>query len=156
MAHKQFETVKVERLNNVNFRIWKWRIKYLLTHEKTLHTVDREKPKDADSKWEEDNALARATILNHMQDDFISLYESFDTSKRIMDMLEDKYGPNMVDHILEVIAKDLSIAGHEIPDKIQVSTVLNSLPESWDHVVTSLTYGQKDLSIMTTDIVSCR
>ncbi|KAL5767614.1 hypothetical protein ACOSQ2_014397 [Xanthoceras sorbifolium] len=173
MAHKQFETVKVERLNNVNFRVWKRRIKFLLTHEKTLHIVDKEKSKDADSKWEEDNALARATILNHMQDDLIPLYKGFNTAKRIMDMLEDKYGPksktyiqlfleqfnglrmseneSIVDHILklEVIAKDLSNAGHEIPDKMQVSTLLNSLPELWNHLVTSLTYGQKDLSMMT-------
>ncbi|KAK0571052.1 hypothetical protein LWI29_010329 [Acer saccharum] len=173
MAHKQFETVKIERLNNVNYHIWKRRIKYLLTHEKTLHTVEKEKPKDADSKWEDDNALARATILNHMQDELIPLYEGFDTARKIMDMLEDKYGPksetyiqllleqfnalkmsendSMVDHILklEIIAKDLSNAGHEISDKMQVSTLLNSLPESWDHVITSLTYGQKDLSMVT-------
>ncbi|KAI9181929.1 hypothetical protein LWI28_020149 [Acer negundo] len=108
-----------------------------------------------------------------MQDELIPLYEGFDTARKIMDMLEDKYGPksetyiqllleqfnalkmfendSMVDHILklEIIAKDLSNAGHEISDIMQVSTLLNSLPESWDHVVTSLTYGQKDLSMVT-------
>ncbi|KAK0606530.1 hypothetical protein LWI29_000218 [Acer saccharum] len=108
-----------------------------------------------------------------MQDELIPLYEGFDTARKIMDMLEDKYGPksetyiqllleqfnalkmsendSMVDHILklEIIAKDLSNAGHEISDKMQVSTLSNSLPESWDHVVTSLTYGQKDLSMVT-------
>ncbi|KAK4845445.1 hypothetical protein QYF36_005192 [Acer negundo] len=78
-----------------------------------------------------------------MQDELIPLYEGFDTARKIMDMLEDKYGPksetyiqllleqfnalkmsendSMLDHILklEIIAKDLSNAGHEISDKMQ-------------------------------------
>lgn len=175
MASKsKSENIKIERLNNINHRIWKRRITYLLTHEKTLYTLKTDKPSAASRnfvKWEEDNALAIATILNHMEDDLIPLYEGYDTAKEIMDVLDEKYGPksqtyiqlllekyngsrmnendDMVDHItkMEVLAKDLSNAGHPIPDKMQVSTLLNSLPKSWDHVVTSLTYGQKELSM---------
>ena len=47
------------------------------------------------TKWEEDIALAKAKILNNMQDDLIPLYEGHDTAKEIMDLLENKYGPNL-------------------------------------------------------------
>ncbi|KAK9278708.1 hypothetical protein L1049_028283 [Liquidambar formosana] len=44
-------------------------------------------------KWEEDDMLTRASILNHVQDDLIPLYEDFKSAKETMNALEDKYGP---------------------------------------------------------------
>jgi hypothetical protein len=40
---------------------------------------------------------------------------------------------------MELIAKELANAGFHVLDKMQVITILNSLPLSWEHVVTSLT-----------------
>ena len=31
---------KVENLNGINFRMWKWKISYVLTHEKLLYTLN--------------------------------------------------------------------------------------------------------------------
>ena len=89
------DTIKVERLNNVNFNIWKRRISYLLTHERTLYMIIKDKLTYVTkvTKWEEDFALAKAKIVNNMQDDLIPLYEGHDTAKEIMDLLENKYGP---------------------------------------------------------------
>ena len=55
------------------------------------------------------------------------------------------------DHVnqLELIAKELADAGHTLSEKMQVTVVLNSLPPSWDHVVTSLTHSGKELAMTT-------
>ncbi|KAM1500447.1 hypothetical protein ACFX10_023002 [Malus domestica] len=170
------EVFKIERLNNVNYRIWKRRITYLLTHDKTLYTIKDERPLGPSrvyNKWVEDNELAKATILNYMEDKLIPLYEEYDSAKEIMDVLEKKYGPksqtyiqlllekyngtkmeetdSMVDHItkMEVMAKDLANAGHPVSDQMQVSVLLGSLPNSWENVVTSMTYGQVELTMNT-------
>ena len=42
---------------------------------------------------------------------------------------------------MSVIAKELAILGNPIPDKMKVSTILHSLPDSWDSVVVALNYS---------------
>jgi hypothetical protein len=55
------------------------------------------------------------------------------------------------DHVnqLELIAKELVDASHTLSDKMQVTVVLNSIPPSWDHVVTFLTHSGKNLAMTT-------
>ena len=105
-------------------------------------------------------------MLHHMKD-IIPLFEERPTAKEMMDALETKYGcrfdtqkqlllnkfnnikMNEVDvvgdHVnqLELIVKELEDVGHTLSDKMQVTVVLNSLPLSWDHVVTSLMHSGK-------------
>ena len=33
------DSSKVESLNGINFRMWRWHISYVLTHERTLYTL---------------------------------------------------------------------------------------------------------------------
>jgi hypothetical protein len=51
------------------------------------------------------------------------------------------------DHVnmMKPIAKELTNAGHLVSDKMQVTTTLNDLPLSWEHVATSLTYNEKEI-----------
>jgi hypothetical protein len=51
------------------------------------------------------------------------------------------------DHVnwIELIVKEVANVGHPILDKIQVTTILNSLPLSWEHVVTCLTHSDKEI-----------
>jgi hypothetical protein len=44
---------------------------------------------------------------------------------------------------MELITKELANAGHPVFNKMQVTTILNGLPLSWEHVVTSLTLSGK-------------
>ena len=103
MATKnQIENVKVERLGNNNFCIWKRWISYLLTHERIIYTIQDDEPTIGSAnwaKWQDDNELAKATILSHMNDDLIPLYEGLSTAKKITDTLEDKYGPKYETYI---------------------------------------------------------
>jgi hypothetical protein len=48
---------------------------------------------------------------------------------------------------MELIAKELSNASHPVSDKMQVTTILYSLPLSWEYVVTSWTLSGKDISM---------
>uniref|UniRef100_A0A2N9FZZ8 CCHC-type domain-containing protein n=1 Tax=Fagus sylvatica TaxID=28930 RepID=A0A2N9FZZ8_FAGSY len=59
------------------------------------------------------------------------------------------------DHVyqLELIAKGLADAGHTLSDKMQVIVVLNSLPPSWDHLVTFLTHLGKELAMTTLPVL---
>ena len=78
------EVFKIERLNNINYRIWKKKITYLLTNDKTLYTIKDERPLGPSrvyNKWVEDNELAKPTILNYMEDKLIFLYEEYDSAK---------------------------------------------------------------------------
>uniref|UniRef100_A0A2N9F2S2 CCHC-type domain-containing protein n=1 Tax=Fagus sylvatica TaxID=28930 RepID=A0A2N9F2S2_FAGSY len=128
-------------------------------------------------KWDEDDALAKASMLHHMKDNIIPLFEERPTTKEMMDALETKYGCQsdtqiqllldkfnnikmnegdvVGDHVnqLELIAKELADAGHTLSDKMQVTVVLNNLPPSWDHVVTSLTHSGKELAITTLPVL---
>jgi hypothetical protein len=49
---------------------------------------------------------------------------------------------------MELIAKELANVGHPVSNKMQVTTILNSLPLSWEHVVTSLTLSGKEVSMV--------
>jgi methylmalonyl-CoA mutase N-terminal domain/subunit len=46
---------------------------------------------------------------------------------------------------MEIVAKKVSNAGHPVSNKMQVTTILNSLPLSWEHMVTSLTHSGKEI-----------
>ena len=128
-------------------------------------------------KWDKDDALAKASMLHHMKDNIIPLFKERLTAKEIMDALEMKYGCRfdtqiqllldkfnnikmnagdvVGDHMnqLELIAKKLADAEHTLSDKMQVIVVLNSLPPSWDHVVTSLTHSGKELAMTTLSVL---
>jgi hypothetical protein len=61
-------------------------------------------------------------------------------------MEENDYVGDYVNQ-MKLVAKELSNAGHPVSNKMQVTTILNSLPLSWDHVVTSLTHSGKEISM---------
>lgn len=56
---------------------------------------------------------------------------------------------NVVDHVnhMALVAKDFSVAGNPILDKMHVCSTLNSLPPSWDSIVTFLNCLNQDLSM---------
>ena len=178
MVTKNFiDSSRIPVLNGINYRAWRRHISYLLTHDKTLYTLSTTKLDQSDDqeteklrkKWDEDDALAKASMLHHMKDNIIPLFEERPIAKEMMDDLETKYGCRsdtqiqllldkfnnikmnrgdvVGDHVnqLELITKELADARHTLSDKMQVTVVLNSLPPSWDHVVTSLTHSGKEL-----------
>lgn len=49
--------------------------------------------------------------------------------------------------------KKLENTGHRIFDKMQVTTILNSLPLSWEHIITTLTHSGKGMSMVSLPIL---
>jgi hypothetical protein len=65
--------------------MWKWKISYVLTHEKLLYTLNSVKSEldgqrdeevvKKQEKWLEDDLMARATLFYNMKDNIIPLFE---------------------------------------------------------------------------------
>jgi hypothetical protein len=147
-----------------------------LSTAKPNQSDDQETEKSR-NKWDGDDALAKASMLHHMKDNIIPLFEERPIAKDMIDTLETKYrchsdtqirllldkfnnikmneGDAVGDHVnqLELIAKELANVGHTLSDKMQVTVVLNSLPPSWDHVVTSLMHSGKELAMTTLPVL---
>jgi hypothetical protein len=103
---------KVENLNGINFRMWKRKISYVLTHEKLLYTLNSVKPEldgENDSeiikkqeKFIEDDLMTKATLLHNMKNNIIPLFEEYDTVKSMMEALDQKYGPQSDTHTIVI------------------------------------------------------
>jgi hypothetical protein len=111
--------------------------------------------------------MAIATLLHNMKDNIIPLFEEHELAKGLMEALYQKCGHRSNAHMqsllnkynnarmeendyanqMELVAKELSNAGHPVSNKMQVTTILNSLPLSWQYVATSLTLSSKDISM---------
>ena len=88
---------------------------------------------------------------------FDAITQAYGTaSNTYIQLLIEKYNDtfmkddeSVVEHVnkLVVIAKELASLGNPIPDKMQVSTVLHSLPNSWESVVISLNMSGQDLTM---------
>jgi hypothetical protein len=157
-------------------------ISYVLTHERTSYTLTSSRPEIEDEndgntikkkeKWMEDDLMAMATLLHSMKDNIIPLFEGHEVAKKIMKVLEEKYGPRLDTHIqllldkyniarmseddyvgdfgnqIKLITKELASTGHPISDEMQVTTIFYGLPLSWKHVITILTHSGKDIFII--------
>ena len=150
VTKNSIDSSRIPVLNGINYKAWRRHISYLLTHDKTLYTLSITKPDQSDdqetkklrNKWDEDDALAKASMLHHMKDNIIPLFKERPTAKEMMDALETKYrcrfdtqiqqlldkfnnikmneGDVVGDHVnqLELIAKELADAGHTFSDKM--------------------------------------
>ncbi|KAK9989463.1 hypothetical protein SO802_029702 [Lithocarpus litseifolius] len=182
-----FDSNRIEILNGINFQSWKRRIKYLLTYERTLYTLSTTKPIPINKKdneeiktkdnWEVDDSLTKTSMLHHMKDNIIPLFEDKETTKELMVALEAKYGPRSDTHVqllldkfnstrmsegdyigdhintMELLAKELGDTDNPVSDKMQVTTILNSLPPSWDHIVTTLTHSGKEVTMISLPVL---
>jgi hypothetical protein len=185
VTKNSIDSSRIPVLDGINYRAWRRHISYLLTRNKTLYTLstikldhsDNQETEKSRKKWDEDDALAKASMLHHMKDNIILLFEKRLTAKEMINALETKYGCRsdtqiqllldkfnnikmneggvVGNHVnqLEPITKELADAGHTLSNKMQVTIVLNSLPPSWDHVVTSLTHSGKELAMTTLPVL---
>ncbi|KAK2985165.1 hypothetical protein RJ640_011986 [Escallonia rubra] len=88
--------------------------------------------------------LTRSTLLTFMEPDLEVIYEEYKTTTYMFDAVTEAYGTTSNTYIQLLIEK---YNGNPIPDKIQVSTVLSSLLDSWDPVVISINVSSQDLTM---------
>ncbi|MQM21751.1 hypothetical protein Taro_054795 [Colocasia esculenta] len=110
-------------------------------------------------------------MLMFMEDNLIKFFETYKTSNELWKAIKEKYdtktevntqlllhryntckmqeGDSVIEHVnkMIVMAKDLYTAGTEIPGKMQVATILNSLSASLDMAATTLRMSGSTLTV---------
>ncbi|KAF3783699.1 hypothetical protein EJ110_NYTH31875 [Nymphaea thermarum] len=118
-----------------------------------------------------DDLMAKTTMLAFMEDDQIRVFEDCPTAKEMFDSITSKYNTMTTMHVqllqeqynsyrmkesddvmdyankMLIMAKDLAMMGSPISDNMQISTILNSLPPSWDVAVTAMSVQFDSLTL---------
>lgn len=140
-------------------------VKYVLTEPKPSKENPDDKVAKLHDKWVDDDFKARHIILGTLHDYLYKDYHGYETAKSIMDGLTRLFtrpsmgkrinlfrrymnhrmeeGKSVNQHIIEMIgkARDLEWAGVKLPEELQAVVLLESLPESWDDVVSLITFN---------------
>ncbi|CAM8943510.1 unnamed protein product [Rhodiola kirilowii] len=92
---------KLDKFEGTDFRRWRKKMHFLLTHLKVVYVLSTPCPEVGDnaavgafrerSKWENDDYIARGHILNGMIDPLFDLYQNVESAKELWDTLEAKY-----------------------------------------------------------------
>ncbi|CAM8922792.1 unnamed protein product [Rhodiola kirilowii] len=92
---------KLDKFEGTDFRRWRRKMHFLLTHLKVVYVLSTPCPKVGDNalvgafrernKWENDDYIARGHILNGMSDPLFDLYQNVESTKELWDTLEAKY-----------------------------------------------------------------
>ena len=122
-------------------------------------------------KFRMEDARARTTMLTFMEPTMELLFEKHKTAKEMYEAIERRYGEhteahirllhtrytnmrmeegkNVLEHInaMTIIASELEMLGDPISLGVQVSTILTSLPPSWEAVVVALNLSDKKLTL---------
>jgi hypothetical protein len=159
---------KVARFDGTgNFGLWQTRVKDLLAQaldEKKLAKVD-------DDKCEEMQAQACGTMRLCLADQIIYHVMDEISPKKIWDKLAEKFmsktltqklylkqklyglkmqeGSDLAEHVnvFNQLVADLGKVDVKIGDNDMAIVLLCSLPDSYDHLVTTLTYGMKKVQV---------
>ncbi|KAF3782088.1 hypothetical protein EJ110_NYTH20377 [Nymphaea thermarum] len=137
----------------------------------TLGDKPTSEQKRAYESLSSDDLMAKTIMLAFMEDDLIRVFEDCPTAKEMFDVIASKYNTmtamhiqllqeqynsykmkesdNVMDHVnkMLVMAKDLAVVGNVISDNMQISTILNSLPSSWEMAVTALSVQFDNLTL---------
>ncbi|KAF3789698.1 hypothetical protein EJ110_NYTH05244 [Nymphaea thermarum] len=125
-----------------------------------------DKPTDKEMRayeaFKNDDLMAKTIMLIFMEDELIRIFEDCPTAKKMFDTISSRYtttttmhvclllekynsykmkeSDRVIDHVnkMLVMAKDLAVVGNVISDNMQICTILNSLPPSWDMIVTTM------------------
>ncbi|KAK8701449.1 hypothetical protein V6N13_019836 [Hibiscus sabdariffa] len=144
------------------------RLEYLGTN---LHVPSKPNP---DDKWVDDHSQARRLIHESLHENLYMSYQKHETAKSLMDALTTDFtrhfeskrfmlfrrykdykmqeGSSITQHIIGV-----ELEGMNLPKELQSLVLLESLPESWDDVVTSITMDLgKDEKALRSDNICMR
>lgn len=144
----------------------------MLTQQGTLKGLKEEKPaKLDDDQWEEMQARAAAAIRLCLSDDVMNHIMEETLPKEIWDKLASRYmsktltnklfvkqkfyklkmaeGSDLAEHVnvFNQIVADLTRLDVKVNDEDKAIVLLCSLPESYEHLSTTLTYGKEIIKV---------
>jgi hypothetical protein len=166
----RFEVVKFD--GSGNFGLWQLRVKDLLMQQGNLAGLAKKKPEKMEADvWEEKQTLAVATIRLCLSDQVMHHMIGLKTPKEIWDKLKTQfmsktvttklylkqklYGLKMQEasdlaghiNVFSQMVTDLEQLGVKIETEDKAIILLCSLPSSYEHVVTTLTYGKESIKV---------
>ncbi|GMP62704.1 hypothetical protein CsSME_00024701 [Camellia sinensis var. sinensis] len=149
--------------------MWRCEVKDMLV-QMNLHFTLGDKPDDLDEiEWERVNLLACSSIRLCLAKEEKYAFTEYDIAKKLWKALEDKFmtksiesrlylrkrlfrfdyikGISMNEHLnnFNKIITDLKNLDDQVGDEDKALLLLNSLPDSYDHLTTTLLYGKEKI-----------
>ncbi|GMP53679.1 hypothetical protein CsSME_00019075 [Camellia sinensis var. sinensis] len=149
--------------------MWRCEVKDMLV-QMNLHFTLGDKPDDLDEiEWERVNLLACSSIRLCLAKEEKYAFTEYDIAKKLWKALEDKFmtksienrlylrkrlfrfdyikGISMNEHLnnFNKIITDLKNLDDDVGDEDKALLLLNSLPDSYDHLTTTLLYGKEKI-----------
>ena len=168
--NSKFEVARFDGTGN--FGMWQTRVKDLLAQQGISKTITDEKPaKVDDEKWEEMKTQACATIRMCLSDQVMYHVMEETSPKKIWKILGDQFmsktltqklylkqklfglkmqdGEDLAEHInvFNQLVADLAKVDVKVDDDDKAIILLCSLPSSYEHLVTTLTYGKESIKV---------
>ncbi|XVF68478.1 hypothetical protein PTKIN_Ptkin11bG0006000 [Pterospermum kingtungense] len=149
--------------DKLDFVLKENKVNYVLTERKP--SKDNQDEAASHDKWVADDFKARHIILGTLHDHLYMSYHEHETAKSIMDGLTRLFtrpsmakrinlfrrymnhrmeeGTSIDQHIIEMFvrAKELELEGVKVPQEFQAVALMESLPESWEDEVRSITWN---------------
>nr|TKS11203.1 hypothetical protein D5086_0000074780 [Populus alba] len=170
VSNTKFEVEKFD--GKGNFGMWKCEVMDMLVQMNLDFTLE-DKPKDLDEKsWERINRLACSSIRLCLVKDQKYAFSEQNSAKELWQALEDKFmkksienrlylkkrifrfqhkkGTSMNEHLNDFnkMIADLKNLDVEIDDEDKALLLLNSLPDTYEHLVTTLLYGKEKIKFI--------
>ena len=164
---------EVEKFSGTgNFGLWQTRVKDLLAQQGCLKALRDAKPAKMDAEdWEELQLQAAGTIRLCLSNQVIYHVMDENSPKKIWEKLESQYmsktattkvylkqklyglkmqeGSDLAEHInvFNQLIANLGKVDEKIDDEDKAIILLCSLPGSYEHLVTTLSYGKEDVNV---------
>nr|TKR78591.1 hypothetical protein D5086_0000281560 [Populus alba] len=170
VSNTKFEVEKFD--GKGNFGMWKCEVMDMLVQMNLDFTLE-DKPEDLDEKsWERINRLACSSIRLCLVKDQKYAFSEQNSAKELWQALEDKFmkksienrlylkkrifrfqhkkGTSMNEHLNDFnkMIADLKNLDVEIDDEDKALLLLNSLPDTYEHLVTTLLYGKEKIKFI--------
>ncbi|KAL0460800.1 UNVERIFIED_CONTAM: Retrovirus-related Pol polyprotein from transposon TNT 1-94 [Sesamum latifolium] len=170
MSGAKFEVVKFDGTGN--FELWQTRVKDLLAHQGILKALRPQKPANMDEEdWEELQQRAAGTIRLCLADEIMYHVMNLKSPGEVWKKLEIQFmsksitnklylkqrlyglkmqeGSDLAQHVnvFNQIITDLARLDVSIEDEDRAMILLCSLPFSYEHLVTTLTYGKETIKV---------
>ncbi|CAL9015634.1 unnamed protein product [Prunus brigantina] len=123
-------------------------------YQQELDMVLEDKPEDIDDKqWTRINLHACATIRSFLDKELKYPYMKETSAKKLWRKLEEKYMTKSAENRLflkkrlfrfQYRSANLDV---QIPDEDKALCLLNSLPDDYDHLTTTLLYGKSEVKL---------
>lgn len=157
-----FLRTSVQKLDGENYSIWSQKLELLLIREELWEMIKDLPPNPVTSTWTKKNDKARATIGLLIEDNQLLHIKGAQTAREAWDMLREHHqkatlsntiflykrifrhqlaeGGDVERHVSEmlILIDKLAALGEELKDKLKLSLLLNSLPDSFSNLTISL------------------